>query len=115
MVRHLSHPQARLSVYFSAPGHKVGPEFDFQITMYRERFELIIKTEGEDSTSGTGYAPGSRSNHPINYNPASQQAMAGSFGGRNFQAMPPHADGGNGQLSEKQQMWKNEKALGGMV
>jgi len=92
------------------PGHKVGTEFDFQITIYRERFELIIKTEGEDSTSGTGYAANSRSQHPTN-----PQTMAGSFGGRNFQAMPPHADGGNGQLSEKQQTWKNEKALGGMV
>ena len=83
--------------------------------MYRERFELIIKTEGEDSTSGTGYASHPRPNPSVNLHPANQQPMAGSFGGRNFQAMPPHADGGSGQLSEKQQMWKNEKAMGGMV
>ena len=81
--------------------------------MYRERFELIIKTEGENSTSGTGYATNNRPNHP---HPTSYQTMPGSFGGgRNFQAMPPHADGGNGLLSEKQQMSKNEKALSGMA
>jgi hypothetical protein len=31
------------------PGEKFGNEYDEKITMYRERFENIIKTEGEDS------------------------------------------------------------------
>lgn len=79
--------------------------------MYRQRFELIIKTEGEDSTSGTSYAAQPRPNQPVNFHPANQQGMTGAFGG----AMPTQAAGGNGQLSEKQQMWKNEKALSGMV
>jgi len=112
MVCHLFHPQIRHSVYFSAAGHEVGSEFDQQITMYRGRFELIIKTEGEDSTSGTTYAA---QLHPPNFYPANQHQMAGTFDGRNSQAMPTHAGGGNGQLSEKQQMLKNEKALSGMV
>lgn len=87
-----------------------------QIMMYRHRFELIIKTEGEDSTSGTGYASHSRQNHTGGTYPVDQHGM--SFGGNNFQAMPPPMNGGNGQLSEKQQMqmWgKSEKALSGMV
>ena len=71
--------------------------------MYRERFELIIKTEGEDPTSGTGYSSHSRGRHLTNpHSVPSQQQMAAMHGG------------GNGQLSEKQ-MWKNEKALGGIV
>jgi len=85
--------------------------------MYRERFELIIKTEGEDSTSGTGYAA-HRNNHPGNFPPPNQQVMPGMWGGGNFQPAPPQVAGGYGygQLSEKQQMqWKNEKALGGAV
>jgi len=86
-----------------------------QIAMYRERFELIIKTEGEDSTSGTAYASHPRPNQPANFHPGNQQMMNGSFGGRQFQAMPPQPDaGGYGQPNEKQ-MWKNEKALSGMV
>jgi len=84
--------------------------------MYRERFELIIKTEGEDSMSGTGYA--AHRNHPGNLPPAHQQGMPGAWGGGNFQHGPPPVGGGYeyGQLSEKQQMqWKNEKTLGGAV
>lgn len=103
----------RRPIYFSAAGHKVGSEFDPQITMYRGRFELIIKTEGEDSTSGTSYA--TQPNYPANVYPASQQPMAGTFNGRGVQTVPPRANGGNVQLSEKQQILKNEKALGGMV
>lgn len=51
------------SVHSRATGYQVCSEFDVQITRYRERFELIIKTEGEDSTSGKGYVTRSRSNH----------------------------------------------------
>lgn len=80
--------------------------------MYRERFELIIKTEGENSTSGTGYASHSRGQHPPNFHP-SQQQMTATYGGGQY--MSQGNGGMNGQLSEKQQMWKNEKALGGMV
>lgn len=36
-------------------GHSIGSEFDNQINMFRVRFEQIIKTEGEDSTSGTSF------------------------------------------------------------
>lgn len=114
MVRHLSRGQVRQPVYFSTAGHKVGSEFDFQIKLYRERFELIIKTEGEDSASGTGYASHPRPNQHMNIHPAGQQVMAGTFGARNLQAMPPYPDGGNGQPNEKP-MWKDEKALSGMV
>ena len=88
--------------------------------MYRERFELIIKTEGEDSTSGTGYAA-NRSHPHGNFPPPNQQGMPGSWGGGGFQPAPPLVGGGygygyNGQLSEKQQMqWKNDKTLSGAV
>jgi hypothetical protein len=93
-------------VYSHSTGHKTSSEFDVQIAIYRERFELIIKTEGENSTSGTGYAPNSRGNN-FSSHPSQQQIYNG--GGQ------PQANGGNGQLSEKQQMVKNEKALSGMV
>jgi len=104
-------------------GHKTGTEFDYQIAMYRERFELIIKTEGEDSTTGTGYAPHPPPSHPGNFQPMNnQQQMGGTYPGRPYQPMqqpmpPPQADAGYGQMSEKQQQtqWKNEKALSGMV
>lgn len=80
--------------------------------MYRERFELIIKTEGENSTSGTGYASHSRGHPPPGFHSVPSQQM---YGGGQYQPMPSQMNGGNGQLSEKQQMLKNEKALGGMV
>lgn len=82
-----------------------GSEFDDKIADYRERFELIIKTEGENSTSGTRYASNQRTNfldsHP-------------GRGGGQYQTMSSHGNGGNGQLTEKQ-MSRNEKALSGMV
>ena len=81
--------------------------------MYRERFELIIKTEGEDSTSGTGYAA-HRNNNPGNVPPTHQQGMPGMWGGGNLQPAPPHGYG-YGQPSEKHQMQWNEKTLGGAV
>ena len=83
---------------------------------YRDRFELIIKTEGEDSTSGTGYAA-HRNNPNGNYPHPNQQPMPGMWGGGNFQHGPPPAGGGYGygQLNEKQQMQWSEKKLGGAV
>lgn len=100
-------------------GDESDPKFDERIMRYRERFELIIKTEAEDSTSGTVYAA-HRHRSPGNYPSENQQGMPGMWGGGNFQQGPPPAGGGYGygygQLSEKQQMqWKNEKALGGAV
>jgi hypothetical protein len=85
--------------------------------MYRERFELIIRTEGEDSTGRGAFAAHSRQLQSAGFYPANQQQMPGTLGPRGgcYQPMPPHPDGGNGQLNEKQQMSKNEKALGGMV
>lgn len=85
-----------------------GSEIDYQIGMYRERFELILKTEGENSTSGTRYATNSRGYHPG----PGQQHMNG---GGQYQAMPPQASEGTVQLSEKQQMLKDEKKLSGIV
>jgi len=95
-------------------GHKLGSEFDAQISMYRGRFESIIRTEGEDSAGGTSHA---RHSNPSNAYPANtqQQGTMGTYGGKQFQQMPPQMDGGYGPMNEKQQMLKNEKALSGMV
>ena len=67
--------------------------------MYRERFEVIIKTEGEDSSGGGG----GYSQRPL----SSYRSPA-----------PSHqvlAAGAPGVVDEKQQMWKNEKAVNGMA
>lgn len=100
--------QICLSLHFLITGHKLGPEFDPQIMMYRQRFELIISTEGEDSNRGS-----TRSRGPISHNftptPNQQQAYGGGY----YQQMPP--GGGNRQLSEKELLVKNEKAISGMV
>jgi len=84
-------------------GHVTGPEHDIQIIMFRERFELIIKTDGEDSTSGTSYSSQSRGHPWMTGNLANPQSMS----------MIKWQQGGNGH-SEKH-MWKNEKAIGEMV
>lgn len=36
-------------------GDKTGTDYDEQISSFRERFEVIIKTDGEDSGGGTGF------------------------------------------------------------
>ena len=105
--------QTRQFVHYCTTGDKVGMEFDQEITEYRLRFEEIIKTDGEDKKGGTGGPDRSRANG--NTYPVGQQRMAGTYGGQNFHAAPPPADGRYGQLNEKQMQWKNEKALGGMV
>lgn len=111
-VRHLLNGQIWQPTHPCVTGHKETSEFDDQIAAYRARFELIIKTEGENSTSGTGYAPHPGPNYHANSQPMGQQGMPGGYGGRGFQSVPQGPQAG-GQLSEKQ--WKNEKALGGMV
>jgi len=85
-------------------GHKIGAEQDDNILMYRERFESLIKTDGEDSGGGgTGYSQRHlASPHP----PFAQPPYP-----------PPHVlvAGAPSVVDEKQQMWRNEKAISGMV
>lgn len=83
------------------PGHEVGTEQDDKILMYRDRFESIIKTDGEDSGGGTGYSQRSlsSSNPPFSPHPPPQVLVTG---------VP-------GAVDEKQQAWRNEKAINGMV
>ena len=83
--------------------------------MYRERFELIIRTEGEDSTGRGAFAALSRQYNPMEFHPANQQPMPGTFGARGYQPTPPQPYQGPVQPNEKPQMSKNEKALSGMV
>ena len=73
--------------------------------MYRERFEMIIRTDGEDSNGGgTGY---------------SQRTLSSSH--PPFVVPHPHpppqvlVTGVPGVMDEKQQMWRNEKAMNGMA
>ncbi|KAF9777899.1 hypothetical protein BJ322DRAFT_517364 [Thelephora terrestris] len=42
-------------------GDEIGSDYDDQVTSFRERFEMIIKTDGEDSGQGswTGFHPSS--------------------------------------------------------
>ena len=72
--------------------------------MYRDRFETIIKTEGEDSGAGNGYSqpqrPVSASYHHAPP-PAHMTGTPGVLPGNH----PP------GIADEKQQMWKNEKGV----
>ena len=80
-------------------GHRIGTEEDDKVLMYRERFESIIKTDGEGSGGVTGY---SQRSLPSPYPP--------------FPHPPPHVlvTGVPGAMDEKQ-MWRNEKAISGVV
>ena len=99
---HYCHP-----ILFRDPacvGHEVGAEQDDKILMYRERFEAIIKTDGEDSRGGTG---NSQRYLSTPYPPFAQPPLS----------HPPHVlvTSAPGVVDEKQQMWRNEKAVSGMV
>lgn len=60
--------------------------------------------------NGGGYPGGGNGGYPGGGYPG------GGYNGVQYQQpMPPQGNGGNGQLSEKQQLSKNEKALSGMV
>ena len=75
--------------------------------MYRNRFESIIKTEGEDSSGGRA----GHSHHPLptSYTlPAPPPVLVTGPPG----VMPGYY--APGTVDEKQQMWKNEKAANGM-
>ena len=69
--------------------------------MYRDRFELLIKTEGEDSSGGT-------SGHPHRSYPSSPHPPPPPV------SVPPHvlSTGMPGGYDDKH-MWRNDK--GGMV
>jgi len=84
-------------------GHKIGTEQDDKILMYRARFESIIKTDGEDSGGATGYSQRPISTPHPSYPPHPIPH-------------PPHVyvTGVPGVMDEKQ-MWRNEKAISGMV
>ena len=85
-------------------GHKIGAEQDTNILTYRERFEAIIKTDGEDSGGAAGLP------QPPVSSPAPQaQVLAnGTPGVPPVQSGPVVAD-------EKRRSWKGEKAANGMV
>lgn len=74
--------------------------------MYRERFEMIIKTDGEDSGPGSGNGKYSR-RQSVSY---PTHVGKGHMG-----VLPVQSGPGDHVTDEKQQMWKNEKAVGGIV
>lgn len=77
--------------------------------LFRERFEVIIKTDGEDSGLGAGYSQRqSSSNLPPPHAPPPAHLATGHPG-----VVP--VQHGYGGMDEKQQMWRNEKAIGAMV
>ena len=80
--------------------------------MYRERFENIIKTEGEDSgPSGSGgHWRLSSAFHPAPHAPLPAHVVAGHHG-----VLPVQPGLGAPVMDEKQQMWKNERAISGVV
>lgn len=99
--------------FHACAGDKPGIEYDQRIMMYRERFEIIIRTDGEDSRgSGHGgqHSRQQSTSYPAQYGGPPTHVANGHLG-----VLPVQSGPGGHVMDEKQQMWKNEKALGGMV
>lgn len=90
-------------------GDKTGAEYDEQIMTFRERFEMIIKTDGEDSGGGTihsHHAPPAQPS-PLGVPQPSVQLANGHSGATPMPgAYNPH---------EKRYTWKDEKTIGAVA
>lgn len=54
--------------FYVCAGDKPGIEYDERIMMYRERFEIIIRTEGEDSQGPGGqYSRRQSTSYPVQH------------------------------------------------
>lgn len=94
------------------PGDKFGKEYDEKVTTYRERFENIIKTEGEDSgpPGSGGHWPLSSSFYPAPHAPLPAHVVAG-----HHSALPVQPGLGVHAMDEKKQMRKGRGAAVGVV
>ena len=92
------------------PGDKFGTEYDEKITMYRERFENIIKTEGEDSGP-----PGSGGHSwlPPPFYHAPQAPLPTHVMPGHHDVLPVQPELGV-HVNGKQQTWKGRGAAGGV-
>ena len=54
-------------IYHTSAGEKTGTDHDERIASFRERFEAIIKTDGEDSGPGSwaGFFHPNAATHPL--------------------------------------------------
>jgi hypothetical protein len=90
-------------------GEKPGIQYSETIAMYRERFEMIIKTDGEGSGSGQ-YSRRQSVSDPNASTPLPTHVSRGHPG-----VLPGRSGPCARVMDEKQQMWRNEKATGGIV
>ena len=92
--------------HFAYVGEEAGTEHDEKIKTFRERFEIIIKTDGEDLGSGPGRSRQTPSTQPTA--PPSAHLASGNTG-----TMPGAYN--SHPSDEKRNLWKDEKAINAAV
>ncbi|KAF9647706.1 hypothetical protein BDM02DRAFT_2511407 [Thelephora ganbajun] len=103
-------------------GEETGTDQDDKIATFREQFESIIKTDGEDSGSGTGNSQLPQSSIPPQYTVPVPVRLANGQPGMGQIPIPVHPANGHVYpvqcihcLDEKQQLWRNEKVINGVA
>lgn len=91
-------------------GDKTGTDYEDQIMTFRERFEAIIKTDGEDSGSGAGFLHHAPPMQP----PTTQVPPPSAHLANGHTSVMPGAYDPHG-LEKKRHLSKDEKALNAAV